>query len=114
MLTTDEVTVRDTTPRPTMNVKVGGVEIPELVSDDPAALAAFYSGYAFFEMWRKVLLSNCRETIRAQMTLAETKITESRLDDLGHLHPAYLAYLTTHLQGRIKWEREAAKRGFGG
>lgn len=101
-------------PKPAPAVSVGGVAIPELATDDPAALAAFYSGYAFFEMWRKVLLSNCRESIRAQMTLAETKVTESRLDDLAHLHPAYLGYLTTHLQGRIKWEREAAKRGFGG
>jgi hypothetical protein len=113
MTTIDAVVAREVTPKPAHTLRVGGVEIPELVGDDPATLAAFYSGYAFFEMWRKVLLANCRETIRAQMTLAETKVTEARLDDLSHLHPAYLGYLTTHLQGRIKWEREHAKQGYG-
>lgn len=88
-------------------------EIPARTSNDCAELASWYSGYAYFELYRKVLLASCRESIRAQYTANGERVTESRLDDLSHLHRAYLAYLGDHLKGRILWEREHLKQGFG-
>lgn len=87
-----------------------GVEIPD-PEPTPEALAAFYSGFAFAETYRKVVLAACREAVRAGASLANQKVTEARLDDLARVHPAYLDYLTRHLQGRIAWERNVLTSG---
>lgn len=94
-------------------MKVGDIDIPE-PDDDPAVLAALYSGYAYAEHWRKVVLSSCREIIRAGASLQNHKVTEARLEDLSRVHPKYLEFLTIHLRGRIAWERESQKMGVGG
>jgi hypothetical protein len=93
-------------------VKVGAVDIPE-PDDDPALLAALYSGFAYAEHYRKVVLATCKELIRAGASLGNQKITEARLEDLARTHPSYLEFLTTHLHGRVRWEREVQKNGVG-
>jgi hypothetical protein len=90
------------------------VAIPDRETDTPEELAAWFSGYSMFEMYRKVLLANCRELVRARFAVNGEKITEARLDDLGRLEPAYLNYLERGLHGRILWEAEYLKRGIGG
>jgi hypothetical protein len=93
-------------------MKVGEIDVPE-PDEDPALLAALYSGFAMYEVWRKIVLAACKEMIRASASLTNQKITESRLDDLSRVHACYLQFLETHLRGRIQWEREVQKNGFG-
>jgi hypothetical protein len=88
-----------------------GFAPPERESDDHAVLAAWYSGFAFWETYRKSVLAQCRELVRADYEMRAEKITEARLDDLGRLHPLYLDYLARHLQGRTLWEREVLACG---
>jgi len=85
--------------------------VPERDGDDYATLAAWYSGFAFCEQFRKVVLSQAKEALRGAMALQDIKVTESRLDDLAHTHQSYLAYLTVHLQGRMRWEEEYLAQG---
>lgn len=85
-------------------MKVGDVEIPE-PDDDPAVLAALYSGYAMYDVWRKVVLATCKELIRTAAGMSGQKMTEARLDDLAHKHPSFLQFMEIHLRGRVKWER---------
>lgn len=78
--------------------------VPTRASDDPAILASWYFGAdTLFGHYRKVLLAGCRESIRASIVAAGQRVTESRLDDLAHLHSAYLAFLAEHLEGRTLW-----------
>lgn len=86
-------------------MKVGAIDVP-VPDDDPAMLAALYSGFAMYEVWRKVVLAECRELCRSSAALEGKKVTEARLDDLAHTHRAYLEYLEKHLRGRVNWERE--------
>ena len=87
------------------------ISIPDRESDDHAVLAAWYSGWAFAEVYRKVVLAQCREIVRAKADAAGKKVTEARLDDLARTHPAYLDYLARHLRGRILWEEEVKRDG---
>lgn len=93
-------------------MKVGEVDVPE-PDDDPALLAALYSGFAYAEHWRKIVLSICHELVRASAALSKQKLTEKRLENLARQHPSYLQFLEIHLRGRVKWEREAQKQGIG-
>jgi hypothetical protein len=86
------------------------VPVPDF-GESPEELAAWFSGWSFSESYRKTVLAGCREAIRAGASLGNAKLTEARLDDLARVHPAYLDYLTRHLQGRIKWERLFLERG---
>lgn len=81
------------------------VTVPGYNPNDPAHLEALYGNFGLFEHWRKVVLSDCKEMIRAQMLEEEVKPTDKRLDDLGHIHPIYVEFLTQGLQGRIKREQ---------
>lgn len=94
-----------------MLTPVEGLMLPDLENDDPAILAAYFSGFSVAEHVRKVVLSNCRELIRASMAAADQKCTEARLEDLSRVHPAYLEFLTRLLHGRIKWEGEVIAQG---
>ncbi len=85
--------------------------IPEPDFEDYACLAAWYSGFSWAEQYRKVVLAGCREVVRAGAVLSGQKVSESRLDDLSRVHPAYLAYLEKHLRGRTKWEEAFLSRG---
>ncbi len=91
-------------------MRIGEVEVPE-PDDDPAVLAAFYSGYAMYDVYRRVVLATCKELIRARASFAGHKITEARIDDLAHQHPAFLGFMEVHLKGRVKWERCVQESG---
>jgi len=85
------------------------VTVPDRETDSYEELAAWYSGFSFCEHYRKVVLSLCREVVRAQHF--DQKITEARLDDLARLHPSYLNYLERHLHGRALWEKAFLAQG---
>lgn len=94
--------------------KVDPLDLPSCDTSDPAMLAAFYGPFGWAEHLRKIVLANTREMIRAQYIQTETKVTESRLDDLAHKHGVYAAWITTNLHGRRLYEAEVLKRGLGG
>ena len=85
--------------------------VPRRDTSDTATLAAWYFGAdTLFGCYRKVLLAGCKESFRAEVSWVGgpvgsggIKYTEARLDDLAHTHPAYLAYLALHLDGRREW-----------
>lgn len=79
--------------------------LPNCDTNDPGALEAWYGAFGYADHWRKCVLSDCREVIRASTTLAGSKLSEARIDDLARLHANYLEFLTVHLQGRILRER---------
>lgn len=85
-----------------------GRSIPECDWTDPAQLEAWYGNFGWCEHYRKIVLANCREIVRAT-TGVDTKLTVDRTDDLARTHPAYLDFLAIHLQGRNLREREARK-----
>jgi len=87
------------------------VVVPERESDDYNVLCAWYSGFAFAEIYRKVVLAQCREIERARASTIGVKTTEARLDDQSRLHPHYLDYLGRHLAGRTIYEREFLRQG---
>ena len=89
--------------------QVDGMVFPE--TDDFHELAAFYSGYAFYESYRKIVLASCKEVIRAKYLMANQKITQDRIDDLAHLHLAYLDFIARHLVGRKAYERAFLAQG---
>lgn len=71
--------------------------IPVCDLNDPASVEAFYGVFGYAEHFRKVILSNCKELIRAKAT---EKLTESRIEDLSRVHPLYVQYLIDSLNGR--------------
>ncbi len=77
-----------------------GDNLPDCDTNDPGSLEAWYAPYGFCESYRKVVLSNCREIVRASAALAGQKISEARIDDLARTHANYLDFLAVHLQGR--------------
>jgi len=85
--------------------------VPERDTEDWATLAAWYGSFGYADHWRKVCLANCREIIRAKAAIEGVKHTVDRVDDLARLHPNYIAFLTTHLQGRMLWEDEYKRAG---
>ena len=85
--------------------------VPLQESDDYATLAAWHSGFAYAETYRKVTLAHCAEAVRASCAAAGRRVSEARVQDLARLHPQYLDYLRRTLEGRIKWEREYRKHG---
>lgn len=110
----DSITAKDRTIRPP-HIDADGVDlsttVPERASDDYPVLAAWYSGFAFCEMYRKVVLAQCREIVRAKFVAKEVRISEARIDDLARTHPIYMTYLATHLEGRELWERAFLANG---
>lgn len=85
--------------------------VPLTDDDDWATLAAWHSGFAYAETYRKVTLSHCAELVRASCAAAGRKVSEGRIQDMARLHPQYLDFLRRMLEGRIKWEREYRKSG---
>lgn len=75
-------------------------EIPAVDFQDPADLEAWFGNFGADERYRKVILCNCKEIVRARYELAKEKISESRIDDLAHLHDSYLDFLVNSLEGR--------------
>ncbi len=75
-------------------------DVPTVDHNDPASLEAMYGNYSFFDHYRKAVLASCQEVIRAKAAANSEKITESRIDALARIHPAYLDFLATHFEGR--------------
>lgn len=82
-----------------------GGNLPPLNLNDPANLEAFYGNFAFFDHYRKSILAQCHELLRAKYVDANEKVTETRLENEARLHPIYLDFLATHFQGRHQRER---------
>jgi hypothetical protein len=89
---------------------LGDDDVPVCETTDPGQLEAWYGPYGFFEHYRKIVLANCREIVRATAALQGQKITVDRTDDLGRLHANYLSFLTEHLKGRQLREQMARER----
>lgn len=81
------------------------VAVPLCDNTDPADLEAWYGNFGFAEHYRKVVLANCREIVRAQAALTDTKLSEARIDDLARTHSLYISYLAEHLDGRRMREK---------
>lgn len=77
-----------------------GERMPVCDVTDAGDLESWYGPFGFYDNLRKVCISNCKEIVRARYALANEKISESRIDDLAHVHDLYLDFLTTHLKGR--------------
>jgi hypothetical protein len=107
----DTVLAKDTPRPPAPSVPETIVDFPIPDHTDPADLFAWYGERGVGENFRKITLSLCSESIRAQH--AGVKISEDRIDDLAHLHPAYLAFMVRTLDGKRAYQAEAFKRGFG-
>ena len=88
-------------------------EMPEYDSADPADLEAWFGNFGYDERLRKVVLSNCKEIVRARYELAKEKISESRIDDLAHVHDNYLDFLVASLNGRRLREQNVLASSMG-
>lgn len=73
--------------------------------NDPASLEAFFGNFGHAEHFRKVLLADCREAVRAKYAASGEKITEARLDDLARTHERYVDWLIYTLTGRHRREQ---------
>jgi hypothetical protein len=83
------------------------VELPDLESDDPALLAALYGAFGFADHYRKIVLSDVKELLRAALTGDSSKrVTEAQLDNLSHTHALYIDFITRALRGRVKYHQE--------
>lgn len=76
------------------------VEIPKCDTTDPADVEAWFGNYGYADHYRKVVLSSCREIIRASAAIAGTKLSEAKIDDAARLHDSYLVFLRDCLDGR--------------
>jgi hypothetical protein len=82
-----------------------GDRMPQCDMNDPADLESWYGPFGYADHWRKVVLANAREIVRATNTMSGDKISEARIDDRARTSDAYLNFLTTHLDGRRKREQ---------
>lgn len=78
---------------------------PGCNTDDPAQLEAWFGLFGFFEHFRKVVLSSCKEIERAKAVEQKEKKTVDQLDDLARTSDTYVSFLTANLQGRILREK---------
>lgn len=81
-----------------------GDRMPICDTANPADLEAWYGPFGNADHWRKVVLANAREIVRATNALGGEKISEARIDDRARTSDAYLEFLATHLHGRRKRE----------
>jgi len=82
-----------------------GDKLPAIDTTNPADLEAWFGNFGFFDHFRKIVLSNCQEIVRASAALQNTKLTEARIDALAHTHGLYLDFLAEGLHGRRERER---------
>lgn len=87
------------------------IQLPTCDTSDPASLEAWYGDFGWAQHFRKVVLSNCAEIVRAEAT---EKLSESRIDQLAHIHPLYLSFLTDCLNGRRLREQNVRDSLVGG
>lgn len=75
-------------------------EIPVCDTSNPADLEAWFGSFGMYDHLRKARLAMCAEMIRAGAAAGDSKLSEARVNDLAHTHPAYLDFLFTNLNGR--------------
>ena len=75
-------------------------EVIEYDATDAGSLEAFFGNFGHAEHFRKVILADCREAIRAKYAASGEKITEARLEDLSRTHDRYIDWLVYTLRGR--------------
>lgn len=93
-----------------------GDKLPAIDTTNPAEVEAWFGNYGLWEHWRKVVLSNCQEIVRASAAVGGAKLTEARIDALAHTHGLYLDFLADGLRGRRMREqmvREAMTGRYG-
>lgn len=90
-----------------------GDRLPAIDTTDPGQLEAMYANFGFGEPWRKVVLANCKEIVRAKYAVGKSRISEARIDDLAHLHDSYLQFLTDGLKYRTIRENNLKEAGIG-
>ena len=73
------------------------IKLPLCDTSNPADLESWFGQFGYDQYFRKVVLANCAEIVRATAT---EKLTEARLSDLSHTHPLYVQFLTDCLNGR--------------
>jgi len=77
---------------------------PACDQNDPGSLESWYGNFGFFDHYRKSVLADCREIIRAKGSDGDKRLTEARIDDLARVSDIYLTFLAQHLEGRTKRE----------
>ena len=85
--------------------------IPLCDTSNPADLEAWFGNFGYADHFRKVVLANCKEIIRAKAT---EKVTEARIDDLARISDFYVDFLIQCLDGRRLREqnvRDSIARG---
>lgn len=80
-------------------------DIPPCDPKDPASLEAWHGPYGFFDHYRKVVLADACEIVRAKGALDGEKLTESRIDQLARRSDLYLSFLAEHLDARTERHR---------
>lgn len=86
-----------------------GDKLPAIDFTNPAELESWFGPFGFFDFYRKVVLSNCQEIVRASAAMQDQKLTESRIDALAHTHGLYLDFLADGLKGRRIRETEVRR-----
>ena len=79
--------------------------IPTCDTSNPASLEAWYGPFGWADHFRKMVLANCAEMIRAAAAVEGAKISETRINDLAHTHELYLDFLLQSLTGRTLREQ---------
>jgi hypothetical protein len=79
--------------------------VPTWEENDPGRIEALFGPFGHWENWRKCVLSNCEEIVRAKYALAGEKISETRITTLARVHENYLQFLADGLEGRTTRER---------
>ncbi len=86
-----------------------GEKLPQIDFTNPAELEAWFGNFGFFDHYRKVVLGNCEEIIRASVAVQGTKLTEKRIEAMAHTHGLYLDFLIDGLRGRRLREAEVRR-----
>lgn len=73
--------------------------------NDPASLEAFFGNFGHAEHFRKVVLADCHEALRAKYAEKGESITEKKLENLARTHERYVDWLIYTLHGRILREQ---------
>lgn len=89
------------------------VRIPEPDHNSLAHLHSWYGPFGMYQDYRKVVVSSCHQIVRAEAVRDGFSMTDKSADAAAHLHPAYIAFLERSLEGRIAYEAEVLKKGFG-
>jgi hypothetical protein len=78
--------------------------LPHCDPTNPADLESWYGPFSFFDHYRKIVLADAKEIIRAKSVAGakqgDKAITEARIEDLSRTSDLYVNFLELHLAGR--------------